>query len=334
MDTNLAGKNIILISPRYFNYETEIKEALEKKGAYVHYINDRIKDSTLNKAQFRLNLQGKRGRKRVLMYFDEHLKQATNEREIDYLIAIIPEGFSKEIIEYYKAKLKNTIFILYMWDSIENRPYILDTLSLYDRTYTFDKNNSVKYNLTFRPLFYTDEYYWIGQAPANFEYDLSFIGTAHSDRYVVIKNLLESAGKKLNTFLFFYLQHPLVALYYKLTDPEFKKVKIKDVSFNGLSKQNVLRIIEKSRCVIDINHPKQTGLTIRTLEVLGARRKLITTNSDIVNYDFYNANNILVIERQNPNLLESFLEIPYEPLDNELYNRYSISSWINDVLSL
>ena len=334
MDTNLFGKNIILISPRFFNYETEIKTALEKKGAHVYYINDRIKDSTFNKALFRLNLLRKRGKKRVFKYFDDHLKQSTNEKKIDYLITIVPEGFSKEIIEYYKSKLTDAIFILYMWDSIKNRPYILETLSLYERSYTFDKSDSENHHIAFRPLFYTDEYYLIGQATASFKYDLSFIGTAHSDRYAIITKLVKSTSKKLNTFFFFYLQHPLIAMYYKLTDSQFKNVKIKDISFTSLSKQNVLKIIEGSICVVDINHPKQTGLTIRTLEVLGARRKLITTNNDIVNYDFYDANNILVIERQNPNLTESFLTIPYKPLNVEIYNRYSISSWVNEVLAL
>ena len=39
--------------------------------------------------------------------------------------------------------------------------------------------------------------------------------------------------------------------------------------------------------VLDIEHPKQVGLTMRTFEVLASGRKLITTNRSIINHEFY-----------------------------------------------
>jgi hypothetical protein len=334
MDANLLNKNIILISPKYFNYEKEIQKELEGKGAFVYFIDDRIKNSTLNKALFRLKLKEKVGKSNVFAYFKKHLEN-NKERKIDYLIAIIPEGFSKEIIQYYKAQLKDTVFILYMWDSIDNRPYIIETLNLYEKTLTFDKDNSIKYGLKFRPLFYTQDYKEIGYKEKNhsdFKYDLSFIGTAHSDRYDVIKKIIKVSSNQLKTFFFFYLQSPMLIPYYWLVDPLFRKIKTKDIRFKGLSKKEVLSVIEDSLCIIDINHPKQSGLTIRTIEMLGAKRKLITTNNDIVNYDFYNAENILLINRDNPILNDSFLLKPYKEIDKDIYDRYSLSRWIDDVL--
>ena len=47
----------------------------------------------------------------------------------------------------------------------------------------------------------------------------------------------------------------------------------------------VMKIFKESRCVLDAPQAGQTGLTIRTIECLGAKRKLITTNKDIVKYD-------------------------------------------------
>lgn len=329
----LTGKNVLLISPRFFNYEKEIVKELENKGANVHFIDDRIKNSAINKALFRLHLGGKLRKRKVFKYFDDQLKEAT-KKHIHYLIAIVPEGFSREIIEYYKSKLPDTVFVLYMWDSILNRPYILDVLNFFDHKYTFDRYNSEEYGLIFRPLFYTNDYSHLGAITVNFEYDLSFIGTAHSDRYTVISELVRCLKQPLRTLFFFYLQHPALILYYRLTDPKFKNVKLKDVSFKGLSKQEVLDIIKKSFCVVDINHPKQTGLTMRTLEVLGARRKLITTNKDIMNYDFYHPNNILLIDRDKPVLDEKFLALPFVDLDDSIYNSYSLSSWVNTILTI
>jgi hypothetical protein len=335
MTLDIINKTILLIAPKYFNYEKEIQNELEKRGADVYFIDDRIKNTTINKALFRLKIKTHLSQTRVFNYFKTHLGKVKNKR-IDYLIAIIPEGFSRDIIKYYKAELKDTIFILYMWDSIDNRPYIIETLNLYDKAYTFDKSNSEKYGLKFRPLFYTEDYRKLGESRPDFngaKYDLSFIGTAHSDRYSVIKKLISTSAKKLSTFLFFYLQHPVLIGYYYMNDPMFRNIKIKDISFKGLLKHQVLLVIKDSACIIDINHPKQTGLTIRTLEVLGAKRKLITTNIDILSYDFYHPDNIFLINRENPVFDDSFLAKPYKELGESIYNKYSISTWIDEILS-
>ncbi|PTS95970.1 capsular biosynthesis protein CpsH [Pedobacter sp. HMWF019] len=334
MTLDLAGKNILLISPRYFNYEQEIQIELERRGAFVYYIDDRIKNSTINKAFFRLKLAESLGKKKVFNYFSDHLKKM-GDRKFDYLLAIIPEGFSKEIIEFYRSQFKDTTFILYMWDSIDNRPYIIETLGLYDRTLTFDKSNSEKYGLKFRPLFFTNHYERIGKegVKSKYKFDLSFVGTAHSDRYSVIKRFVSTSKSPLNNFFFFFLQHPVLIAYYWMVDPNFRNVNVKDISFKGMSKEDVLDVISNSTAIIDINHPNQTGLTIRTLEVLGAKRKLITTNKDILNYDFYNTKNISLIDRENPVIDNEFLSSGYDEVEESVYNKYSLSSWVDDVFS-
>lgn len=335
MPLDLSNKNIILISPKYFDYEIEIKKELERKGASVYFIDDRIKNNTINKVLFRLKFKEKLNKLQVFTFFKHHL-ELLKPKKIDYLIAITPEGFSKDIIQYYKTQLPDTIFVLYMWDSVDNRPYIVDTLNLYHKTYSFDKMNCDEYGMKFKPLFYTEEYRNIGSEKKDnltYEYDLSFVGTAHSDRYLVIKKLVKSSQNRLKTFFFFYLQSPILIVYNWIVDPKFRNIRLKDISFKGLQKSKVLNIIINSCCVVDINHPKQTGLTIRSIEVLGAKRKLITTNADIITYDFYNTANILVIDRVNPIFDEAFLLNPYKDLDDFIYYKYFISNWIEDFFS-
>ena len=66
---------------------------------------------------------------------------------------------------------------------------------------------------------------------------------------------------------------------------------------------------------------------IRTIECLGAKRKLVTTNSDIKNYDFYNENNILIYSE--PIDLDSpFFKNEYEELPDEMYEKYSLKNWL------
>lgn len=62
----------------------------------------------------------------------------------------------------------------------------------------------------------------------------------------------------------------------------------------------MIAVLAISKAQIEIQHPSKKGLTTRAFESLGTKTKLITTNPAIRQYDFYNSNNILIIDRNNP----------------------------------
>ncbi len=119
---------------------------------------------------------------------------------------------------------------------------------------------------------------------------------------------------------------------YKFQNREMRGISSKAVHFVPLSKKSLLDLYRRSRIVMDVQHPKQIGLTLRCLETLGAKRKLITTNQDIRNYDFYNPNNILVVDRNNPVVPKDFLNTPYTEVNKDIYDKYSITSWVKHIL--
>jgi hypothetical protein len=86
--------------------------------------------------------------------------------------------------------------------------------------------------------------------------------------------------------------------------------------------------------ILDIEHPKQTGLTIRTLETLGARKKLITTNSSVKDYDFYRDSNICVVDRNDPVIPQCFFDTPYQDVSDAIFNRYRLSGWMDEIISV
>ena len=73
---------------------------------------------------------------------------------------------------------------------------------------------------------------------------------------------------------------------------------------------------------------------MRTIEMIGMHKKLITTNQAIKKYDFYNPDNIAVIDRNDIAIPEGFLDKPYSEIEDAIYNRYSLESWIIDVLGV
>ena len=75
----------------------------------------------------------------------------------------------------------------------------------------------------------------------------------------------------------------------------------------------------------------QIGLTIRVFEALGAEKKLITTNTDIVNYDFYCEENIYVYDGMF-DLEAPFFKMPYKKIEQDIYEKYSLRNWLSILL--
>ena len=72
---------------------------------------------------------------------------------------------------------------------------------------------------------------------------------------------------------------------------------------------------------------------MRCIETLGAKRKLITTNQAILEYDFYDENNILIVNREAPEIPIEFFSKPYQEISSEIYEKYSLDNWIYTIFS-
>jgi hypothetical protein len=156
----------------------------------------------------------------------------------------------------------------------------------------------------------------------------------HSDRFSFINNL-QSFFKDSGISTFFYFFFPSKLLYWKkkLTDPAFKGSKIKDFNYKMLTTDQASSYMSQSKASLDVEGPGQTGLTMRTIEVLGAKRKLVTTNQTVKSYDFYNECNILVVDRFKPEINPLFIYSPYVEVNSKVYERYSVEGWIEEIFS-
>jgi hypothetical protein len=187
----------------------------------------------------------------------------------------------------------------------------------------------------FRPLFFSRSF---ASAPklcrSDFDYDVSFVGTLHSDRLSIL-NELENQFQKLNlSFKKVYFLRTLLDYYWgKLTDPAYRNHKVTDFVTTPIPSAAVREIFFKSRVIVDIQHPGQQGLTMRTVEALGSRRKLITTNASIRTYDFYSPENIQIIGRHGDALTSEFFKTPGVEVPESIYNKYSIDGWLDSIFN-
>lgn len=322
----LKGKKILFLSVKFFNYETIIKKKLEDLGGEVDYFDERPSNSLFAKAIIRLKKDVYQ--QKINQYYRNILSEISGKK-YDYFLVLKGEAVPIFFIEEIKRLNPNIKAIYYNWDSFKNNPNAQSIIHLFENRFTFDKEDAKTYDMSFRPLFFSDDYSTIKNIQATKEYDVMFIGTAHSDRYVVseeVRSWVEN--HKLKMFAFYFSPSKWVFKYKQFFDKTFKKFDINKISFSSLSHSEILELYKKSKIILDINHPLQKGLTMRTFEALGAGKKLITTNTHIKEYPFYNPNNIWVIDRDNIKLEEDFFKTEFTEISQNVYHKMSIEGWI------
>lgn len=326
-------KKILFIAPTFFGYYKEIIKVLEKNYE-IDYIEDIPNSSNIYKAVSRV----KRNWTKILVkrYFTEKIKPLILEKKYDYVFIIIGMTFSlfPEMIEEMKEIQNEAKFIMYQWDGEKNISFVKDIHKYFDDIYTFDRIDAEENNLyKFLPLFYIDKYEEVGKKQRrSYKYDVSYIGTAHPQKIKLINEIAEKLKKIYPLqYIYHYIPSKIKYYYHKILNEEYKNIKFKDLKTKKVSFDKAMEIFEESKCILDAPQKGQNGLTIRTIECLGAKRKLITTNKDIVNYDFYCPENIYVYDG-NFDFNSVFFKTDYQEINLNIYEKYSLDNWINEII--
>lgn len=325
----LQDKCILFFSAHLFGYQNEIRIAMESAGAVVDYYDERPANNFFVKGLIRINRNLLAG---YINNYHSRIIEQTSHKEYDYIFFIKGESISADNVYRLKQLHPTATFIIYHWDSIANNSNAQKLLPCFDRVFSFDKIDCERLGLRFLALFYTSNYAKIPHADYEIKYDMLFVGTTHSDRYEFIKKI-EKQIVKMGGVCLTWFYFPSKILYYKmkLQNSHLRQVPIHEFHFKPMSKSLLLQLYATSRIIIDVQHPKQTGLTMRCIETMGAKRKLITTNKHIAEYNFYNPNNILIVNRKLPYVSEEFLNKPYQDIPKEIYGSYSIESWLSSI---
>ncbi len=325
----LDGKRCLLIAPRFFGYERDIRAEIERRGAIVDWLPDRPFDTPAMTALTKLKPQWVSPAADRLY---ERLLNQMGATHYDIILVVNGQTLSSQWLQRLRTQFPTARTVLYMWDSIENRRGAVKNLPQFDALFTFDPLNSRQFGMRLRPLFFVKGFERV--PTLDFDYHLSFIGTAHTDRYAVIDRLRRHLASEVRAYWYLYLQAPWVYHAYRFAKPAMRRARPNEFQFVPLDKSKLQDVFARSRAIVDIEHPRQRGLTMRTFETMGSFKKLITTNTQVREYDFYRKENICVIDRSAPRLPAHFLESPFVPLAGEIYRRYSIEGWLDEVLQL
>ena len=325
----LRRKNIALICPKFYGYEDLIAQELKKRGATVYLIYENIEWVKISYRLVYVYLPQYKERL-FRSYYRKELSKIMNS--LDYFIAIRGSSLRPEIMKWIKENASQDCkFIMYQWDGVKNNQTALEIAFYFDRVSTFDQGDSEKYGWVYRPLFYLPEYV---DSNAEKDIDILFICALHSNRAKVLNQLKLIAADKgyklktvvhLNKFLYYK---------YKYIDKKAEVVEAdnRDLTFTPLSIQESYSLYSRSKVVVDYTNTNQTGFTMRTVESVGNHCKIITNNTRVKDADFYNSTNIHVYDEDKLTVPDEFMSSPYENLNEEIFDKYSLKSWIDDLI--
>ena len=318
---------VLLISPEFFDYHKMFKQGIMDLGLDCDWYSDRPNTSFATKALLRLN--PKFLNNKIREYLEQILSE-TKKQQYKYVMVVMGEVLTEEFMTKLKKQQPNAKYVYVFWDSIVNFSCGLKLVKYFDRVYTTDRKDAEKYKYNFIPLCYNP---YVDTTSRKTEYDFSFIGTIKNGKNRKVNKLIEDLNKKYtNGFVYKYIQGKSVLLYNKCKYSEdFAGAKIKDYKYCTISEEEAVEVFKKSMYVLDVPMNKQKALTGRSLNVLFLKKKLITTNKDIVNYDFYNERDIYVYDQKKGIDFNSpFFNSEFEEIPN--FEKYGLLSWLSQLL--
>lgn len=97
--------------------------------------------------------------------------------------------------------------------------------------------------------------------------------------------------------------------------------------------EDVLKYLGRCRAILHLMDGAQNGITLRIQESLIHRIKLITDDVNIMNYSFYDQNNIFILGIDDLNKLRAFLDSPYKEVETDFYRHAYFDDMISEITS-
>lgn len=150
-----------------------------------------------------------------------------------------------------------------------------------DLIYSFDNNDAKNYNLEFYNVPYSNI-----TLSTSTEFDICFVGKAKDrlDEIIRYYEFFKSKGMKLDFWII---------------DVEKSKQKYSDeINYSEqISYADYLKIISKSRCILEIIQKNSTGNTLRVDEAIIFDKILLSNNTNLYNNIFYDSSFMFVIDK-------------------------------------
>lgn len=314
-------QKVLLFMGEFFGYYNEVIKSMKKMNYDVTWFSDKISMSLFSRIAYRFSDAYKKNK--FDKYFFKCINKVKGENFEKIIIIFGAQFFQTKHFFALKKYFPQSKLIYYAWDSVINFPIIKEFFGCCDIAYTFDKVDAHTYGVNYLPLFYCKTYNY------KKNYDYCIIMSLYKNKMEPLIDVLKQLPKLDNKFIYFKIMDPLFKLFLFFKYHKFYKENINYFHYKSLKYEDFIKFVSMSNVIIDIPLKFQNGLTMRTFEALANKTKILTTNKNIQNTDFFNNNNIMVFENKSIDI--NFFRTKFDE-SFSLDNSYSIKNFILKLL--
>lgn len=232
-------------------------------------------------------------------------------------LIILPASHFTPVVANFidKLELKDNVRLIYWyWNPVRSK-YSPDKISERWEKWSFDKKDAQRFHLKYASTYYFDS---ILIKEQELTFDVFFIGQDKGRLKELIA--LNENFKKLHVTSYFHIVS------------DSKLMRNKKIFKNKISYEKVLMMIGKARCILEMLQENQSGLTLRSMESIFLKKKLITNNKNISKYEFYCKENIFILGVDDLSHLSYFIASPYKELNNKILSQFTFQNWLKRLL--
>lgn len=334
-------QKICIISFDHWSYDKEIVKALNHKNVIVTHINfgkykyrnifERL-GNTLCKVF--LNKNPKHFKRQNLII--EKLKNLGKQNQI---LVLNPDLIDLDY--HFEIKKYTNRYIAYLYDSITRSKMPIEHLleGIFDEIYSFDSSDVEKYRfIKTNNYIYTEKQ----KIKQNHILKTQVLNISSFDKRFETINKIANKLSELNISFKFVLINKTI--FFKILNYKFNRIfnskkypKINSkIIFQPkrISLENLKKEYLGANIILDLVQENQSGLSFRVFEAMALEKKLITNNQSIKDYDFYNSNNILVVDDKLTNIEKDFFETEYLSLNDKIFDNYTVEKWVERVFEI
>jgi len=315
-----------------FGYFERLADHATAAGVPTKFFDERPSNDVMTKLKFRLapkSVGQRMGRAHIRGVCADIIAQG-----FTHVLVIFAEIVSEEELQMFKD---NGIHVCrFTWDSVGNRSDVRSLDHMMEAIGSFDPADCARYGYTYIPLYSEvitpDEVRGVDAR----DLDFFFCGTMHSNRPAIMEHAMRLCAARgwRGKFSLYYHSRKLYFLRNALSAPA-RKI-FPQISERSFPHAETLEDSRRSRVVIDVHHPKQNGLTMRSFEALAQGSVLATTNREALSLvDETLQDRVVFLDPDN-------LERPFEealsrvpgPLNEDQYYLLSLDRFLDQIFTL
>lgn len=278
--------NILMVALHYHHYTRAIAEEFEAMGHNVT-LHD-IQPRTFARKVLR-NIAPQLWEYDLHRHHQAILRQERG-RDYDMVLFIQVHQMRRATLDRFREAFAGARFVLYNWDSIDNHDY-RDHADGFDDVYTFDPADAAGHGFKYLPLFCVREFQFADD-PNAAERGVYFVGNlVRVPRYLAIAD-----------FRAYCEAHGIAFKAHLAATPPIKAALVKaghaprGLAGGAIARDEFVAMMRSVTTTFDFANHNQSGYTMRVIENLCARRKIITNNRRVMNESFYSPDRFHVFE--------------------------------------